>query len=310
MIRKKIGASRTLYIAACLTALLFLREALASEAAPSALPPLQTLAAQERLVGIAEPGQNALVTATTTLDSGEGFARVRIGENTEAWVQVEGALPIVGESLAISKRSYLFSEPVVEMADDGAAPSEEAVSAEAMRSQQPLVPGRLGVATGCTKFIDSNGYFGTWGAYLMGRINRSEHPNLLSGKQSDLGRVCPKFNSMNELQKKNFLVWMIAGMAAFESACNERVQAKGVNGIAAGLLQLHKGKEYLYGCRSGMNALNGLQNLECGLVMLDNDVGRTGKFFPSSNNYWQVLRPQSAPGKRTLKVTRAYGPCF
>lgn len=305
--RKTFRLNFSFYAGAVLVSILWLKCALAAE---SELKPLQTLAAQSRLAGIAEAGQDPLVTARYTLpDGGPSFVKLRFDENTELWMEFAGEAK-VGERLVITKRAYLFSEPVAEEAGDEAAsePAPEIAPLFA-KSRQGLNPGKLGVSSACNRFITSDGRFGPWGSYLMGRLNRGEHPNLFAAT-SDMGRVCPKFSRMGDDEKKNFVTWLVASMAAFESGCNEKVKARGVNGTAAGLLQLHLGKEHNYGCRRGMNALNAQANLECGLHMLDNDVARTRKLFPSAGNYWQVLRPQSAPGRRTLKVTKAYGPCF
>lgn len=310
MMRKNLKLNYSFYVGAALVSLLWLKCALAAEAE---LKPLQTLAAQERLAGIAEPGQDPLVTEVYTLpEGGPRFVKLRFDEKSELWMQYDGAAR-VGERLVIEKRAYLFSEPVAEdgAEDSAAEPAEKSAGPGSLlaKSRQPLNAGRLGVSAACNRFIGSNGSFGAWGAYVMGRLNRAEHPNLFA-PAADTAKVCPKFSKMGDDEKKNFLTWLVASMAAFESGCNEKVKAKGVNGTAAGLLQLHLGKEYEYGCRRGMNSLNAQNNLECGLLMLDNDVARTRKLFPTTGNYWQVLRPQSGPGKRTLRVTKAYGPCF
>lgn len=303
MVRKVVRFNFTFYVAAALVSVLWLKSAFAAEE----LRPLSTLAAQERLGGIAEPGQDPLVTKELRLPSGERFVKLRFDDGSELWMQFEGDAA-VGKRLVIAKRAYLFTEPVVEEGGDEAAAPEEGGNSLNLKSQHPLSPGKLGVNSNCTRFIDAKGNFGSWGSYVMNRLNKGEHPNLFA-PAADVGSVCPKFSKMNDQQKKNFLTWFVASMAAFESSCNEKVKAKGVNGTAAGLLQLHMGKEHNYGCKRGMNSLNAQANLECGLHMLDNDVARTRKLFPSKNNYWQVLRPQSGPGKKTLRVTRAYGPC-
>lgn len=305
MVRKVVRPNLTFYVAAALVSILWLKSAFAAEE----LRPLSTLAAQERLGGIAEPGQDPLVTEQLRLPSGEHFVKLRFDDGTQLWMQYDGAAE-VGKRLVIAKKAYLFTEPVVEegASDETPAPPTPEEGALGLKSQHPLNPGKLGVSSNCTRFIDSNGNFGSWGSYVMNRLSKSEHPNLFA-PAADVGSVCPKFAKMSDQQKKNFLTWFVASMAAFESSCNEKVKAKGVNGTAAGLLQLHLGKEHNYGCKRGMNSLNAQANLECGLLMLDNDVARTRKLFPGKNNYWQVLRPQTSPGKKTLRVTRAYGPC-
>ncbi|RYZ96192.1 MAG: hypothetical protein EOP11_23825 [Proteobacteria bacterium] len=304
MMRRNIRFNYSFYVGAVLVSLLWLKCALAEE---GSLPPLQTLAAQSRLGGIAEPGQDPLVTKVYALpDGGPRFVKLRFDENTELWMEFAGEAA-VGHRLVITKRAYLFTEPVAEEAGEESA--EDSVGKLGLRSRQGLNAGKLGISGACNRFIGGDGSFGAWGTYLMGKLNRAEHPNLFAAA-ADTARVCPKFSKMGDDERKNFLTWFVASMAAFESGCNEKVKARGVNGTAAGLLQLHLGKEANYGCRRGMNSLDARANLECGLHMLDNDVARTRKLFPSGGGYWQVLRPQSAPGKRTLRVTKAYGPCF
>jgi hypothetical protein len=304
MIRLRTNKDSLVFLAIFLLLLLGAREVFAAP-----LPELQTLAAQRLVAGTAEPGQELLVVRTLTLPEGERFAQVKVADRL-LWIRIgEDEHPTPGETLQVKESGYLFLEPVVE---EGA---EAELKPERGRlfggsSLHPLSPRQLGINQACVNFIGADGSFGPWGSYLMGRINPKEHPQLFSGTQSDLGKVCPNFSRMNEREKKNFWVWVIAAMANYESSCRERIQARGVNGIAAGLLQMHKGKEHVYGCRRGIDSLKARDNLECGLTILNNDLRRTGMLFPRNRNYWEVLRPHTRPGQRTLKLVREYRPCF
>ena len=303
MIRMKSDKSTMVFLVVFLLGLLAAREAFSAP-----LLPLSTNAAKGLLAGTAEPGQSFKVEKLYEFESGERFAQVKAGEKL-LWLQIEDKGIREGETYTLSEPAYLFREPVVE--ENGAAePAEEQASPLNGKSRHPFVPRALGANTACTNFITAKGEFGAWGAYLMGRLSASEHPYLFNANVADLGKVCPRFSAMNTEERKNFWVWLLASMANYESSCNEKVKAKGVNGTAAGLLQLHLGKEHNYGCRSGINSLRARDNLECGLTILNRDIKRTGKIFPGRNNYWHVLRPQSGPGARTLRMARKYSPCF
>lgn len=308
MIRINIRKNATVLFAAFLVLLLAAKAAFSAEEPPA----LQTLAAQKHLAAVADRGQRLLVKSLLNLPSGERFARVEM-EKKLYWLQLENEQrPAEGGVLLLEKPTYLFDAPVAEVTEEEAAPetAPAAPSPLGLQSRHPLNPKALGVNQACTQFITSGGGFGGWGAYMMGKINRKEHPSLFNGSQGDLPNVCPKFSRMSDNEKKNFWVWLVAAMANFESSCNERVQARGVNGTAAGLLQLHKGQEHVYGCRRGTNSLSARENLACGLTILNNDLRRTGRIFPSGGNYWEVLRPHTAAGARTLRVAKAYRPCF
>lgn len=309
MIRMKSEKSTMVFLVVFLLGLLAAREAFSSP------PNLKTATARELLAAVAEKNLRLKVSSLYTFQSGERFAEVESKEG-KLWLQLlDHQTPRVGDTLQLDTPTYLFREPVVEeMEGDVDQEANQEQNQEAWlldsKSRHPFNPGKLGANTACTRFIGTDGRFGSWGAYLMTKLNPNEHPHLFAENQGDLGTVCPRFASMNIQEKKNFWVWLATSMANYESSCNERVKAKGVNGTAAGLLQLHLGKEYNYGCRRGINSLSARDNLECGMTILNRDVRRTGKIFPSKDNYWHVLRPQSGPGARTLRMARQYRPCF
>jgi len=107
MMRKNVGLNYSFYVGAVLVGILWLKCALAAEENP--LKTLRTLAAQARLAGIAEPGQDPLVTETFTLpDGGPRFVKLRFDERSEYWMEFDGPAT-VGQRLTIDRRAYLFT---------------------------------------------------------------------------------------------------------------------------------------------------------------------------------------------------------
>lgn len=279
------------------------------------LPVLQTRAAQEALVGVVPAGESYRILEIETLEDGERFARVPMNDGKTYWIQMSAESRLnVGDTLVTEKLTYLWNAPVVEEvavadgADDDFS-NEVAVFAEASNGGFPLDAGKLGMAPKCQNFISKDGALGPWGSFIASTISPSTHPSFFKAS-SDMDKLCPKFKNMKDAEKERFWVWLVAAVANNESSCNEKVKAKGVRGAtAAGLMQMHLGKEYLYGCKRGINSLSARDNLECGLTVLNNDIKRTGKVFAPKNNYFDTLRPQRGPGKKTMKLVKAYKPC-
>jgi hypothetical protein len=315
-LRKYFGSS--LKWGTVLVALLHTSPALAA-AETEKLPELATSMAQKYLAGVAQSGQEALVVKRERFETGERFAQIRLGDAKEAyWVQLaEGEDPRVGERFSLNRTVYLFTSPVAEVEEEdpsAALPEPKPLGPpvydeETLKSLYPMNHGKLGMASNCKHFITPTGHFGAWGEFMMGKLSPSEHPEFFSST-GDMARVCPKFKTMTVTEKKNFWVWLVASMANNESSCKPTVTARGVNGTAAGLLQLHKGKEYVYGCKRGINSLRALPNLECGMTILNRDLKRTNLVFPRNKNYWEVLRPHTHGGKKTVRMAKAYKPCF
>lgn len=279
------------------------------------LPALQTRAAQEALVGVVPAGESYRILEIETLEDGERFARVPMNDGKTYWIQMNAQSHLrVGDTLVTDKLTYLWNTPMVEetAVADGAEDdfsNEVAVFAEASNGGFPLNTGKLGMAPKCQNFISQNGSLGPWGSFVVSTISPKTHPSLFKAS-SDMNKVCPKFNKMNDSEKERFWVWLVAAVVNNESSCNEKVKVKGVAGAtAAGLMQMHLKKEYLYGCKRGINSLSARDNLECGLTVLNNDIKRTGKVFSPKNNYFDTLRPQRGPGKKTMKLVKAYKPC-
>lgn len=179
---------------------------------------------------------------------------------------------------------------------------------EQRSSDYPIVPDHKNWGTLCTNFIDEQGNINAWGLTVIVAVNR--YPEYLNSIAQDMLNYCPNFNKFNKAQKENFWVWFIASMAMRESACRPDVKAKGPNGTAAGLLQLHLNKEYAYhkDCKT-TNALAPHQNLSCGAAMFDTQLIRYNKMFLSRGSYWEVLQTDNS-GNGVRKLLSLYRPCY
>jgi hypothetical protein len=303
---------------ALLLALVYKAEAATlADPAPAPDAEFRTSLGRNSFAGTAAAGEHFVVKGAVTLPSGERFAQVE-KDNRLYWLQVEQseALPQAGATFVLSHSQPLLTQPVTEVMEPEEAsepkqsPDQEGKKPpEGDTSQYPLNTGSLGMHDGCSNFIKSSGAFGSWGKFVMNELNPGQHSNLFRENVADMPKICPRFRDMSETGKKNFWVWLLAAMANEESGCEERITARGVNGTAAGLLQLHLHHESEYGCAPGTNSLRAQDNLKCGLVILNNDVDRTNRVFPSENNYWEVLRLDTEAGQRTYRLVEKYAPC-
>lgn len=180
-------------------------------------------------------------------------------------------------------------------------------SSESRKSEYPIVPDHKYWGAGCTNFIDEQGNINSWGNTVIEAINR--YPEYLNSGTQDMQVYCPSFAKFSKAEKENFWVWFIASMAMRESGCKPEARAKGPNGIAAGLLQLHLHKEYAYhkDCKS-TNALEPHQNLSCGSAMLDTQFIRYNKMFLAHGSYWEVLQTDKS-GNGVRRLLSFYKPC-
>lgn len=162
----------------------------------------------------------------------------------------------------------------------------------------------------CDQFA-TDGEMNKWGAVIVNELKNSKYSDMLTRGPRDIHMYCPKFNDMDVQERKALNVLIMAAMVHYESSCNFREKAPGPNGTAAGLLQLHKGKEQKYssGCRKN-DSLNAERSLICGLSMLNDQISRGENLF-SSASYWEVLRPRgrSQKAKKIMAAIRKFGPC-
>lgn len=279
------------------------------------LPELHSRVAKEALAGILSAGESYRIQEIATLDEGEKFARIVMRDGNSFWVQMNNDSNLnQGDTLVTEKLTYLWKTPMVEQVAEEDPSSMDDFSdlaefAEAAGNGYPLNLRQMRMASNCKNFITETGALGPWGSFIASKIGPETHPYLFKPAK-DMAKVCPKFKTMSDSEKERFWIWLVAAVANNESSCIEKVKAKGVNGAtAAGLMQMHLGKEYVYKCKRGINSLNARDNLECGITILNNDIRRTGSVFPVKGNYYDTLRIKREPGKRTLKMVRAYKPC-
>lgn len=161
----------------------------------------------------------------------------------------------------------------------------------------------------CDNFA-GDGEVNKWGLIIERELDKDRHQALYNAP-SDVRRLCPKYTEMNDEDKKGLWILIISAMTHYESTCIVSESAKGPNGTAAGLLQLHRGKEanYSSGCRNG-DASTAERSLICGISMLNDQVER-GEVLFSRRSYWDVLRPQgqSRKASRIQAVIGQYPAC-
>lgn len=155
-----------------------------------------------------------------------------------------------------------------------------------------------------------NGEVKKWGLIIEKEYDKDRHEALFAGP-SDVRRACPKYNVMNDEDKKGLWILIISAMTHYESTCFSTKTNQGPNGTAAGLLQLHRGSEanYSSGCRNG-DADNAERSIICGMSMLNLQIENRGILF-SSKSYWDVLRPrgESRAAARIQSVIGQYPAC-
>ncbi len=157
-------------------------------------------------------------------------------------------------------------------------------------------PSSYGMARACNNFVNNNG-LGTYGRQLQSALGRVGTSCFFSGG-INFTNLCPNYNSFNNGRKMQFIAFLFASMAFYESSCNPRAQAQGTNDIADGLLQL----EYSQSQRrdAGRNAVHCATNrgvntqdigfqMECGASIFKDGYCGTGRIPGSHSWYWQKL---------------------
>lgn len=173
-----------------------------------------------------------------------------------------------------------------------------------------MISDKMNYNNKCDQFA-ADGEMNKWGTLIVNELKAPKYNTMVSRGSRDIIQYCPDFNKMDVHEKRALNVLIMAAMVHYESSCNFREKAPGPNGTAAGLLQLHKGKEHRYssGCKKN-DSLNAERSLVCGLSMLNDQIGRGENLF-SSSSYWEVLRPRgrSQKAKKIMAAIRKFGPC-
>jgi hypothetical protein len=164
---------------------------------------------------------------------------------------------------------------------------------------------KMDFATKCDNFATVE-EMGTWGDLILNEMKTTRYNELYRGAP-DLLAACPNFNSAELGDDGREVVWVmiVNAMAHLESSCKVGVGAKGPNGSLIGLLQLHDGKEDLYGkyCKKG-DGKTAEGTFRCGLSMLEGQLSRDNSLF-SRKSYWDVLRPPR-PGRENENKNQKY----
>lgn len=143
-----------------------------------------------------------------------------------------------------------------------------------------------------------------WRAVVLSELSPSKFPKLFEtdvklGAAVDIKKYCPNYSNLKEEQKKIILLRILDAMVFFESTCNINARAKGPNGTAYGIFQLHYGREddYASYCRR-FDSKNPIRSIVCALDMLHDQIERAQRIF-FSGSYWDVLRPNGQSKKAT-----------
>jgi hypothetical protein len=161
----------------------------------------------------------------------------------------------------------------------------------------------------CENFA-GNGEVRKWGRIVEKELAR-ERQRALYEAPGDLKQICPAYTRLNDEDKKGLWILIVSAMTHYESSCIITEDAKGPNGTAAGLLQLHRGQEARYskGCRNGDSGFAD-RSLICGISMLNDQIERGEPLF-SKRSYWEVLRPRgrSKRARNIMAVISQYPAC-
>jgi hypothetical protein len=148
-------------------------------------------------------------------------------------------------------------------------------------------------------------------------------PHLLSSAPADVADFCPGYAELSSSDRKNFWVYLLSSVAQLESDFDPTSiytenfrDAKGNLVQSVGLLQLSLGDAAPYGCsfRTTADIEDPIQNLDCGMRILNKLVGqnhrlagKSGSAWQGGARYWSTLR---SPKVSTIQGwTRALPMC-
>ncbi len=175
----------------------------------------------------------------------------------------------------------------------------------------------------CYNFIDKDGKYGPWAKAIQNSFKGKEKlisdaANWLIGDLSnEIGdtekhiKLNKRFKEYSLEQKIDFMIYYAAAVAMTESSCRANQAAKGPNGTAIGLWQLHLGKtqNYAGGVCGKIKEIDGAQNVICGLKMLNfyvkTEKNPEHKLF-WEKNYWETMHIDRPAGKRTYNLIKKY----
>ncbi|QDK39590.1 hypothetical protein DOE51_01470 [Bdellovibrio sp. NC01] len=173
-----------------------------------------------------------------------------------------------------------------------------------------------------------------WEAKVSGSKAWTEHLNssldtlgqdLLDTEVADGATFCPKYASLSYAQRKQFWIFMMSAMTKYESAFNTNSKytesfsdSSGNNVISRGLLQISIESGNAYGCafKSTSDLHDPLQNLDCGVRILNRWIGRDARMagkvsgsWKGGARYWSVLRTSSGSYSNIVSLTKNISIC-
>lgn len=130
--------------------------------------------------------------------------------------------------------------------------------------------------------------------------------DMLDVIPADKALFCPKYSSLSYGQRKQYWAYMLSSMVRFESNFKTDTKytedfndSKGNKVVSRGLLQISIESGNAYGCgfKTTADLHDPLQNLSCGIRILNRWVGRDGRIagkvsgsWKGGARYWAVLR--------------------
>lgn len=140
--------------------------------------------------------------------------------------------------------------------------------------------------------------------------------DLLEVIPVDSSLFCPQYKKLSYAQRKSYWAFMLSAMVRFES--NFQTEAKrtenftdsdGQKVVSRGLLQISIKSGNAYGCGfvSSQDLHDPLQNLACGIRIINRWVGRDGRIAGKVNGkwqgiarYWSVLRESNKTSYKSI----------
>lgn len=190
-----------------------------------------------------------------------------------------------------------------------------------VRTYEALIntdPRKRKASANCDSFIDSNGEFGAYGTRLIQAIRDVNRDCFY--EKIDFSYLCPKYSTFNDQRKSQFLAFLFASMATFESSCYPTAQnSAGTNDVADGLFQLEysqsarraAGRHPTYCATQRSVDSQSLDfQMECSVSIFATTHCGTGRVPGKySGDYWQKLRPGKSGDREITRLAKMFPHC-
>ncbi|KYG69215.1 hypothetical protein AZI87_08385 [Bdellovibrio bacteriovorus] len=155
----------------------------------------------------------------------------------------------------------------------------------------------------------------TWTAHVNNELDRLGE-DMLDVIPADASTFCPNYKNLTYAQRKQYWTHFMSNMVRFESNYNTNTSyteafndSQGRRVVSRGLLQISIESGNAYGCnfKSTKDLHDPLQNLSCGIRILNRWVGRDGRIagkvsgsWRGGARYWAVLRAGDKTSYQTI----------